>query len=125
MVVATNAVAKHATMTDARDDGERTFAWFSSVTAVRIELGMDSKTRSQTLPKIITVIGLVGAPGSRCAPRLRRHIWTPGFKHVSTIPTSFTTANRPRCFVMRTARSTCGVNWRPRAASSFRPFGLS
>jgi hypothetical protein len=37
-------------MTDATVDGERASAWSSSVTVVRIAPGMDSNTRSATLP---------------------------------------------------------------------------
>ena len=41
MVVATNAVAKHAMMTDANVVCDRVSAWFNSVTVVRIAPGMD------------------------------------------------------------------------------------
>jgi hypothetical protein len=103
MVVATNAVAKHANMADASVVGDRAFAWFSRVTAVRIAPGMDSSTRSAILPMIIAVVGWIGAPGSCSAPRPSCHTSMPGLKHVSTNATSFSTANRPRCLVMRTA----------------------
>jgi hypothetical protein len=95
MVVATKAVAAHAMTIDATAQAERASAWSSSVTVCRIAAGMLSRTRSATLPRIIATFGSAGAPGSCSAPRRRRHIWTPGLKHVSTNVTSFTTANRP------------------------------
>ena len=72
-VVATNAVARHATMTDATVDGERASALSSSVAVVRIAPGIDSNTRSMILPMIIASFGSAGAPGSCCAPCARCH----------------------------------------------------
>ena len=59
-----------------------------------------------TLPIIIAWFGVNGTAESCSVPRPRRHIWTPGLTQVRTNVTSFSTANGPWCFVMKTASHT-------------------